>query len=199
MRCRNLFVGIVLSGLSVTSFAGTNVFVDSYKAQANGNLKKAADILSPMISKNNEYALMRYAYLQYLQGQYNESIESYKRLIQSNPKSIDAKLGITLPYLAQKRWRQVKQYSLEVLKLSHWNYVAHVRLMIAEEGMKNWETLQSHASQLSKVYPTDVATLVYLARAYAWQGNKDSAKSIYRKVLNRSPAHIEANYYVNAN
>ena len=98
--------------------------------------------------------------------------------------------------MAQQRWRQVKSYSLQVLHLSHWNYTAHVRLMIAEEAMRNWSALDKHAAQLSRAYPSDATVFVYLARANAWQGDVAAAKAAYKKVLVRVPGHIEASDYM---
>ena len=182
--------------VSLNTLAGESVWAMSYQLQAKGNFKGAAKLLMPQAQKNNEYALLRVAYLNYMQRDYESSIKYYSKAIKLTPKSIDAKLGITLPLMAQQRWRQVKHYTLQVLKQSHWNYIAHLRLMIAEEGMSKWESLSSHAQKLSEVYPTDATALVYLARAYAWQNNISAAKSTYKKVLMRIPNHIEATKYL---
>lgn len=199
MYFKRLCTGFILASITMIASADNSIWAKSYKEQAQGQLQQAVNTLQPMIKKNNEFALMRYAYLEYLQGRYNESISIYENVIDLNPASIDAKLAITLPLMAQLRWRQVKHYSLEVLKLSHWNYSAHVKLMIAEEGMRNWKTLEKHAAQLAKTYPTDSTALVYLARANAWQGEIKQANSVYKEVLIRVPGHIEASNYLKNN
>ncbi len=190
-----LFFSLILLSLNCT--AGNTAWKKSYQLEAQGKFKDAASQLIPLVQKNNEYALLRTAYLYYMQRDYGSSIEYYSQAIKLAPKSIDAKLGITLPLMAQQRWRQVKFYTLQVLKQSHWNYTAHLRLMMAEEAMGKWKTLESHAKQLSEVYPGDATSLVYLARAYAWQNNTAAASSTYTKVLQRIPAHIEAKSFLN--
>ncbi len=195
---KNYFIAILLM-LSFSCFAEESVWKESYQLEAKANYQQAASKLSSLLESNNEYAILRYAYLNYMQGEFNDAIHYYKKAIELNPASIDAKLGITLPLMAQKRWRQVKLYTHQVLTLSHWNYTAHVRLMIAEEGQRQWTTLAGHAAQLSKAYPSDTTALVYLARAYAWQDNKADAKKIYNDVLIRVPGHYEATAYLKNN
>lgn len=195
---KNVFV-LILFFAATASHAGSSVWEKSYQLAAAGKYEQAAEVIEPIADSGNEYAVLRYAYLMHLMGENGDSISYYKKSIEKNPDSIDAKLGITLPLIAQKRWRQVKSYSLQVLRLSRWNYTAHVRLMVAEEGLRKWDALAEHAAQVAKAYPTDATVLVYLARAKAWQGDVSAAKAAYRKVLVRLPAHIEAKNYLKNN
>ncbi len=195
---KNILALILLFAAS-GCYAGSSVWEKSYQLAAAGKYEQAASVIETVADSGNEYAVLRYAYLMYLLGENAESISYYSKAIDLNSDSLDAKLGITLPLIAQKRWRQVKSYSLQVLRMSHWNYTAHVRLMIAEEGLRKWDTLAEHATQLTKAYPSDATALVYLARARAWQDDVSAAKAAYRKVLVRLPAHIEANAYLKNN
>jgi len=190
---------LILLLASSGSYAGGSVWEKSYQLAAAGKYEQAAEVIEPVADAGNEYAVLRYAYLMYMQGENADAISYYKKAIDLNPDSIDARLGITLPLIAQKRWRQVKSYSLQVLRMSRWNYTAHLRLMVAEEGMRKWDALAEHAVKLAKVYPSDASALVYLARARAWQGDIAAAKAAYREVLIRLPAHIEANNYLKNN
>ncbi len=194
-----LILFFVSAMMTATTYAGASVWEKSYQLALAGKYEQAASVIETMADSGNEFAVLRYAYLLYLQGENADSISYYSKAIDLNPDSIDAKLGITLPLIAQKRWRQVKSYSLQVLRMSHWNYTAHVRLMIAEEGLRKWDSLAEHAAQLAKAYPSDATALVYLARAQAWQGDVAAAKAAYRKVLVRVPGHIEASAYLKNN
>ena len=194
-----ILMALILLFISAMASAGSSVWEKSYQLAAAGKYEQAASVIEAMADSGNEYAVLRYAYLMYLQGENADSISYYSKAIELNPDSIDAKLGITLPLIAQKRWRQVKSYSMQVLHMSHWNYTAHVRLMLAEEGLRTWDSLREHAAQLAKTYPSDATALVYLARANAWQGDVAAAKAAYQKVLIRVPGHLEANAYLNKN
>lgn len=190
---------ITLFFITFTCNADDSVWKRSHDMEAKGDYEGAAAIIKPWAASNDEYATLRYAYLKYMQGEYNESIEYYEKAIKLNPKSLSAKLGITLPQIAQGRWRQVKIYTRQVLVRSDWDYTAHLRLMMAEEATKKWHTLDRHAGGLIEIYPGDTASQVYLARANAWQGDVPVAKAAYKEVLHRSPDHIEAETYLKEN
>ena len=187
---------LLLSSFSVHS--ATNLWKKSYQLEYKGKYAQAAAVIEGNTTRgrNKEYALLRFAYLNYMQGKYSDSIRAYKQAINLNPRTIDARLGITLPLMAQKRWRQARRYANQVLANSPWNFTAHVRLMLVEEGTRKWAKLSKHAKKVAERYPTDSTALVYLARAEAWQGNISEAKKAYRKVIIRVPAHIEANDFI---
>lgn len=145
------------------------------------------------------YVLSRRAWLNYLLGRHQEAISHYKRALERNPKSHDARLGITLPLLAQQRWREAGLYARQVIYESNWDYTAHARLLAVEEGMRDWSTLAEHADRLTDRYPSDPTVWVYLARARAWQGDVKEARKAYSRVLDRYPGHLEATRYLSSN
>ena len=171
---------------------------ESYLLEAAGNYSQAAFPMEKILreSPNNEYALLRSAWLNYLQGRYNEALRGYNLVLALNPKALDARLGLTLPLLAQQRWREAALESRKVLAVSAWDYTGNVRLMVSEEGERNWEELSRHASEMALRYPSEATPLVYLARAEAWLGNTKKAKSAYAQVLERIPTHPEAMAYL---
>ena len=169
--------------------------------EGEGKYQQARDALKSLFKKplpqsDRELLLLRLGWLYYQTQEYNKSIRQYETALEVNPSSMDARLGILLPLLAQLRWYEVERYANQVLEQSPWNYLAHVRLLIAEEGMKKWERLENHARKLTQRYPGDVTVLVYLARSLLWQGKQREAADVYRQVLHRSPLHIEAKNYL---
>ncbi|MDQ6954835.1 MAG: hypothetical protein Q9M20_05270 [Mariprofundaceae bacterium] len=194
---------LVLLAFAIPASAKTlnDTWMSSYTLEANGEYEKAAAVIQPYLDSGelSEFATLRYAWLNYLQGNFNDAVRSYKQAMAQNKRSIDAKLGITLPLMAQQRWRESMRYLKQTLAEAPLNYTAHTRLMVCEEGLRQWETLEKHASTVSAYYPTDATALVYLARSYAWQGKDLLAKSVYRKVLVRIPAHVEALQFIKNN
>lgn len=190
---------IILFLLSFSCYAGDTMWKQSQRLEEKGDYEQAASVIEHAAKTDNEYAVLRYAYLKYKQGEYNDSIKYYNKAIKLNAKSLDAKLGITLPYIAQGRWRQVKVYTRQVLTKSDWDYTAHERLMMAEDGDKKWHSLGRHSGKLTTIYPTDATTLAYHARAKARLGNTPVASAAYKKVLMRDPDHAEANEYLDNN
>jgi len=189
----------VLAMPSFAHAASKNIWSSSYALEANGKYEKAAALMVPLLNKGSEgeLALLRYGWLNYLQGNFNDSMHAYKQALERNQRSFDARLGIALPLMAQQRWNEASRYLKQVLAQSPYNYLAHIRLMVCEEGLRKWETLAKHSLSLSAYYPSDASILVYMARAYAWQGKHELAKNAYQKVLVRIPGHVEAQRFIN--
>lgn len=190
---------LILCSLVLSSTASANDFwTRSYTLEANKQYSEAAKTIEQFLLKtpDSEFAELRSGWLYYLAGNYSRSIRHYKSALNINNKSIEARLGMALPLLAQSRWQEAAIQCREVIKLSQWNYYAHVRLMIAEEGQKQWDSLAKHAEEVNKYYPTDATVLVYLARAYKQQGSTAKAKKAYNEVLVRIPGHLEASEFM---
>ncbi len=176
-------------------------WAQSYALEAKRNYAEAARVIAPFRTRgpDMEFAILRTAWLEYLRGNYNAAIRDYFTAIELNPHSIDARLGITLPLMAQKRWRETRDYLNGVLKYAPWNYTAHVRLLIANEAQRKWQRMTNQAHALTLRYPNDATALVYLARGYAWLGEKRKAKTVYTRILARIPGHLEATHYLKNN
>lgn len=187
----------VLLLLSLTASAN-DFWTRSYTLETNKQYTEAAKTIEQFLLKtpDSEFAELRSGWLYYLDGNYSRSIKHYKSALNMNNQSIEARLGLALPLLAQSRWQEAAVHCREVIKLSQWNYYAHVRLMITEEGQKQWDTLATHAKEVNKHYPTDATVLVYLARAYKQQGETSKAKKAYNEVLVRVPGHLEASGFM---
>ncbi len=186
--------------LPAAAIAEVSVWEKSLQLESKGEYAAAAALLEPMLDgkMHREFVLLRYGWLCYLQRHYKNSVDSYTKALELNPKSLDARLGLSLPLLALKRWQDAARHLKQVLLLSPWNYLAHVRLMAAEESLRQWEVLEAHAASVNQRYPSDSTILIYLARARIWQGDQDKARAAYQEVLIRDPDNLEANRYLSA-
>ena len=180
------------------SFAAVDQWTESYRLESLVQYDAAVKTMDAIIKNEpkNDFAILRRGWLNYLRGKHDSAISDYKKALTMNKQSLDAKLGVILPLLAQQRWNEAVKFCNEALKTAPWNYYAHVRLMVAEEGQKRWKTLAKHADEVYRRYPSDATVLVYLARAQRWSGNKDAARSAYIEVLKRIPGHIEASQFL---
>ena len=189
-----------IMGLLVPMFAwaAMDPWAESYRLESLTQYESAAKSIERIIKDNpkNEFAILRHGWLNYLRGAHNEAIRDYQKALDINPDSLDARLGLMLPLIAQQRWREVASQANKVLEVSPWNYYAHVRLMISEEGERKWDTLAKHARKVNQRYPSDATVLVYLARANDWLKNGKEARNAYGRVLRRVPGHIEATQYL---
>ena len=167
---------------------------ESYLLESKAEYEAAAALFDPVLKREpaNEFALLRRAWLNYLSGRYNQSHSDYQLALQVNPQSLDAQIGLTLPLLAQSRWKEAAIAARQALQVAPWNYYAHLRLLVAEEGLQQWRTLLEHTGKLHQRYPSDPTILVYRARAQLWLGDSQAGRETYRQVLQRVPGHLEA-------
>lgn len=184
-----------------TTAHAANPWQTNYMLENTGQYAQAVAGIDEVLrlTPTHEFALMRRAWLNYSQGHHNDALRDYNQVLALNPKALDARLGLTLPLLAQQRWREAAVEAHKVIAVSAWDYTAHVRLMVCEEGEQKWETLTRHATELATRYPGDATVQVYLARSAASQNDSRTARLAYLKVLQHLPEHMEANAYLKKN
>ncbi len=193
-----LFALGVLFGLSGPVFAANDAWAKSYELEAKGQYLPAAAALDALANKRpaNEFVLLRRGWLLYLGGAFDESIKEYTRAMNLNSKSLDARLGLTLPLLAMQKWDDAALYARQVLEVAPWQYYAHVRLLVCEEAKRDWNTVYRHAQEVAQRYPSDPTLQVYLARAAVNLKKTSEARAAYERVLEQVPGHIEATQYL---
>lgn len=196
---RYLVLLVLWAPLNIIALEETDTWSQSHQLEAKGKYKEAAALIEPFLSAGGntaEYALLRYGWLNYLLRNHNDSVRSYEKALSLNPDSIDARLGLTLPLLAQERWKESARYAKQILQRAPWHFTAHIRLLVSEEGQRKWSVMKNHASVLAAHYPASAIPWVYLARAEAWQGDYEAAKRAYLRVQRRVPGHIEASAFI---
>ncbi len=194
---RKILYTILATGISLqisAAFADIDPWQESYRLENLFQYDAALNALNS-VSADNELVLLRRGWLNYLKGSNSKSIDYYQKAIQKNTKSLDARLGIILPLMAQQRWREAASNAKKILEVAPWNYHAHVRLMATEEALKQWSDLEKHARSVAERYPSDADAFVFLGRAYRMLGNDKAAKQAYQKVLEIVPSHFEAGQY----
>ena len=188
-----LFLILIVSTNSL--LAEVNPWQESYRLESNYQYDAALNALNG-VSSDSELVFLRRGWLNYLKGSHSKSIDYYNKAINKNGKSLDARLGIILPLMAQQRWREAASNANKVLKVAPWNYHAHARLMATEEALKQWSQLEKHARSVTERYPSDVDALIFLARAYRQLGNENAAAQSYKKALELVPSNFEASQFV---
>jgi tetratricopeptide (TPR) repeat protein len=175
-----------------------SVWQNSYQLEAAGKYNEAIFAMEPIPANgpDAELKLLRRGWLFYQAGKFDESIREYRLAIERNGRSLDARLGLLLPMLAAKRWREAEQAARTGLEMAPHNHTASVRLAIAQEGLQDWAALTKTAATLVADYPSDATAHTYLARANAALGKTAEALAAYSAVLARYPTHQEAKAYI---
>ncbi len=191
---------LALAALHTPAQAQDALWKSSYTHESAGRYKEALAALDMLPATNEESELkgLRRGWLLYQAAQYEEAAREYQQVIERNPKSLDARLGLALPLLAAKRWREAEQVARTVLDMAPHHYTAALRLVQAQEGLQNWSAMLKTSAALVADYATDATAYVYLARAHAWLGQRKEAQAAYNAVLVRYPGHQEAQNYLNS-
>ena len=82
-------------------------WADSFRLESENRYFEAAQVIEKYTKTKtiSEFAVIRHGWLNYLMGNHNGSIQDYQSALTINPNSLDARLGLLLPLLAQSRWK----------------------------------------------------------------------------------------------
>ena len=172
----------------------------SYQREYAGDLDGALAAIQPLLTEHDgvELAWLREGWLLYSQGKYNHAFNAYSQSLQYNSSSLDARLGMMLSRMAQKRWHEAEQIGESALSGGD-NYLLELRLLICAQALGQWQQLHDRALMLASRYPAEADPWVFLARSQARLGDHNSARQSYMHVLHLSPGNQEARQFINPN
>jgi len=175
-----------------------NAYYRSYQYEKSGNYEDAIKSLMPVYNKYPDgYTLnLRLGWLYYLNKKYANSIYHYEKAMKVAPYSIEAKLGYTLPLLAQSKYSDVEKVCYQILNTDFYNYYGNLRLSFVLRMQKKYDTAEKVIKKMLVVYPTDVNFLLELGLLRFYTGKKEEAKTIFNDVLILDPENITAKEYL---
>jgi len=187
----------------ITVFAFANeiktAYLNSYNYEKIGDYKDAIKVLIPILKKYpNGYTLnMRLGYLFYLNKNYKNSINYYKKASLIFPNSFEPRLGLMRVYLAMQENQKVVEIGYSILTKDYYNYYANLYVIDALMNQKKYDNALSFINKILTIYPTDVTYLVKLAKIYEIK-NPSYAKKIYKdSILILDPNNVAAKIYLN--
>ncbi len=200
---RTLFLLLVFLLFTSSSFAIDykeikKCYSSSYLYEAKGDYKKAIEALMPVYKAYPDgYAVnLRLGWLYYLLGKYSNSEYHYTKAVKVAPSSVEAKLGLTLPLMAQDRWSKVEETSYQILKIDYYNYYGNLRLSYALRNEGKFSLAEAVDRKMLLLYPTSVDFLLELALSLYGEGKYSSSKEILRNLLILSPNNKVAQEYL---
>jgi tetratricopeptide (TPR) repeat protein len=173
-------------------------YKQSYLYEKIGDYKDAIRVLMP-IYKVYPYGYtinLRLGWLYYLWGKYENSIFHYRRAISVIPSSVEAKLGLSLPLMAQERWGEVETLMYQVIATDYYNYYGNLRLCAALEKQGKYSMVMFVARKMLTIYPTDVPFLIYLGKSYYHLGNLEAALRTFKDALVLDPENNTAKEFL---
>jgi tetratricopeptide (TPR) repeat protein len=166
----------------------------SYRLEASrdprGALAKMREIRT--LAGASYFVAVRTAWLQYLVGDFGGAAASYREAQGRAPKAIEPRLGLTLPLLAQHRWRDLERACREVLALDPHNATARARLAHALYSVGNYPDAAGVYRKLVAEYPSVLDHQTGLGWALLRMGRRAEAQRHFTAVLAVSPDNANA-------
>jgi tetratricopeptide (TPR) repeat protein len=186
-----LVSSIILLGLSVPLYGDQTYnkisvyFEESFAYEAQKNYEASLDTVLKIlkIEKDNYTATLRAGWLNYLNGDYQESLRYYKKTISLAPSATEPKLGLMLPLMALKQWSDTAATARKVLRSDPKNYIAGSRLAYALFSQARYGDAEKQYSNIIAAYPSDIEMKLGLGWTYLRMGRKKEAGKNFREVL----------------
>jgi len=166
----------------------------SYELEARGNAAGALGKMGEIraLTGATYFVVVRTAWLQYLKGDFAGAVTSYRDAIRWEPKAVEPKLGVTLPLLALKRWRELERACRDVLALDPHNAIARARLAHALYAVGNYPDAATAYRKLVADYPSVLDHQTGLGWALLRMGRRAEAQRLFQTVLTVSPDNASA-------
>ncbi len=203
MRKRRFLTFVVLLGVlsSVSTTLGQSVpsvswiYQQSYEEEAKGNYQEAIFVLTQASrAGDNSYLYhLRLGWLQYLAGKHADSVNSYRKAAILGKDSIEAKLGLMLPLMAQGKWSDAEKVAKEILSLEHLSYLANSRLAYIYFNLGQYKEAESYYRKILVYYPGDIEMQAGLAWTLLKQNKREAAEKMFDEILRYVPNHVSAN------
>ncbi len=183
-----LFLMINSIVFSQTDFATVQkAFEKSYELESEGNYKIASDEIKKVYNENVYEHNLRLGWLNYMAGNFNESIAFYKNAIELMPYSDESKFGYIFPLSALGRWDEVIEMYNKILENSSHNTKAMYYLGTIYYSRKQYDKAIKHFKDASELYPFDYDSLYMYAWCNMQLGKKKEAKQLFQKALLNKP------------
>ena len=171
-----------------------DAYHNSYRYEKSQDYADAIKAMAPVFTVYPQgYTVnLRLGWLHYLSGTYANARSHYQTAIKTAPAAIEAKLGYTLPLLAQERFEEAEAIAKEVIRVDASNYYANLRLAYALRMEKKYAAAEEVLNALLLLYPTDVKFLTELGLVKVAQSQSAAATHIFADVLTLDPENVIA-------
>lgn len=173
----------------------SRIYQQSYEEEAKGNYQEAIFVLTQASrAGDNGYLYhLRLGWLQYLASKYPDSVNSYRKAAIIGKDSIEAKLGLMLPLMAQGKWSDAEKVAKEILSLEHLSYLANSRLAYIYYNLNQYKEAEFYYRKILAYYPGDIEMQAGLAWTLLKQNKKEAAEKVFDEILRYVPNHVSAN------
>jgi len=189
---------ICASGMGTPAHADdaqiSELYRQSYSLEANrdyaGALAKVREIKAK--ASGSYFAAVRLGWVAYLAGDFVASEAAYREAAAAAPKAVEPRLGLTLPLLVEKKWRELERACRDVIALDPGNAVARARLAHAQYSVGNYPDSANTYRKLIEEYPAELDHQTGLGWNLLKMARKAEARQVFAGVLAVSPDNASA-------
>ena len=185
---------LLASAAAPTDAEIRDAYHKSYRYEKAQNYADAIKALAPVLDAYpTAYTVnLRLGWLNYLTGGFATARKHYETAIKTAPDSIEAKLGHTLPLMAQEKWDDAAAVARQVLRIDPSNYTANLRLAYVLRLQKKFDAAEQILNGMLVLYPTDISLLTEFALIKLAKDNKPEAKRVFNDILTLDPENVTA-------
>ncbi len=187
-----LFLTIVSGVQSQDIVSLQEIFRASYAAEADSNFDKSINALKVQYDESSYLMNVRLGWLYYLNGEYYESINYYRKAISVMPYAVEAKLGIALPMSMLGNWEDIIGIYEEILTIDPQNAITNYRLGLIYYNRQNYEKALPYVQRVANMYPYDYYSVVLLGWINLQIGKTREARVLFEKALQIIPGDPSA-------
>lgn len=179
---------------ALTEMEIRDAYHKSYRYERSQSYADAIKALSPVVTAFPQgYTVnLRLGWLNYLIGSYATARVHYETAIKTAPDSLEAKLGHTLPLMAQERYDEAEIAAKQVLRIDPSNYLANLRLAFAYRMLKKIDAAEDLLNRMLVLYPTDISLLTEYALIKVARNQGVDAKRVFNDILTLDPENVVA-------
>ncbi len=169
-----------------------NEALDLIKSENYGEAKQ---VLEKIIEKEKDfvYAYTNLGFVYYKLGEYDKSIEAYKKSYELNP-SFESKHGLAWSYLEKLDFENAKKFSLEALEIYPGNYLANLAFIEANYRSKNYKDALTGFKNMEKFYGKNEVLSYKIAVCEKELGNEEKSNQVIEEIYNSEPKDKEIRY-----
>jgi tetratricopeptide (TPR) repeat protein len=131
---------------------------------------------------------LRLAWLRHLKGEHAAATLAYQTAAAMKPHAVEPLLGLLLPQMATRRWKDALGTARRALRLAPGTYLASTRLAWILFNLGRYTESAKAYRQVLERYPADLEVQRGLGWALLRQGKTLEACHVFAVLLRRSPS-----------
>lgn len=172
----------------------SKAYARSYQLEARGKYTRALAALQRVDAAQQQryFFRARLGWLRYLAGQHRGAVAAYRQASRLAPQAVEPLLGMMLPQMAARRWKDALAAGRAALRLAPGNEAAVTRLAWIYFNLGRHAEAEQTYRKVLRLYPANLTMRAGLGWALLRQGKKDQAAQAFRAALRVSPSHKSA-------